>query len=396
MSESNSETVKMIPRHASPRILRLMQGFPVVTVTGPRQSGKTTLVRSLYPDRPYVSLEAPVNRDFARQAPFDFLRQFPNGALIDEAQHAPQLFSQIQDVVDADGRMGLFVLSGSQNLSLISGVAQSLAGRTAVVELPPLSLAELRDVDSVRNDYTHHLVQGFFPALHARDVDAHEWLQSYLITYVERDARQLAAIQDLSAFQRFLRLTAARTGQLLNMQSLASDVGVSDKTVKHWLSILEACYLVHFVRPHSANFGKRLVKMPKLYMTDVGLAASLIGIRDESQARTHPLRGALFETLVVNELLKNRMNAGLREPLHFWRDNIGTEVDVVLERAGAIAAVEIKSGLTMASDAFSNLDKWRKYAAGQGGFSAVHPALVYGGLARFTREGVDVMPWSAL
>lgn len=386
----------MIPRHASPRILRLMQGFPVVTVTGPRQSGKTTLVKSLYPDRPYVSLEAPVNRDFARQAPFDFLRQFPNGALIDEAQHAPQLFSQIQDVVDADGRMGLFVLSGSQNLSLISGVAQSLAGRTAVVELPPLSLAELRDVDSVRNDYTHHLVQGFFPALHARDVDAHEWLQSYLITYVERDARQLAAIQDLSAFQRFLRLTAARTGQLLNMQSLASDVGVSDKTVKHWLSILEACYLVHFVRPHSANFGKRLVKMPKLYMTDVGLAASLIGIRDESQARTHPLRGALFETLVVNELLKNRMNAGLREPLHFWRDNIGTEVDVVLERAGAIAAVEIKSGLTVASDAFSNLDKWRKYAAGQGGFSAVHPALVYGGLARFTREGVDVMPWSAL
>jgi len=386
----------MIPRHASPRILRLMQGFPVVTVTGPRQSGKTTLVRSLYPDRPYVSLEAPVNRDFARQVPFDFLRQFPNGALIDEAQHAPQLFSQIQDVVDADGRMGLFVLSGSQNLSLTSGVAQSLAGRTAVVELPPLSLAELRDVDSVRNDYTHHLVQGFFPALHARDVDAHEWLQSYLITYVERDARQLAAIQDPSAFQRFLRLTAARTGQLLNMQSLASDVGVSDKTVKHWLSILEACYLVHFVRPHSANFGKRLVKMPKLYMTDVGLAASLIGIRDESQARTHPLRGALFETLVVNELLKNRMNAGLREPLHFWRDNIGTEVDVVLERAGAIAAVEIKSGLTVASDAFSNLDKWRKYAAGQGGFSAVHPALVYGGQSRFTRDGVDVMPWSAL
>lgn len=386
----------MIPRHASPRILRLMQGFPVVTVTGPRQSGKTTLVKSLYPDRPYVSLEAPVNRDFARQAPFDFLRQFPNGALIDEAQHAPQLFSQIQDVVDADGRMGLFVLSGSQNLSLVSGVVQSLAGRTAVVELPPLSLAELRNVDSVRDDYTRHLVQGFFPALHARDVDAHEWLQSYLITYVERDARQLAAIQDLSAFQRFLRLTAARTGQLLNMQSLASDVGVSDKTVKHWLSILEACYLVHFVRPHSANFGKRLVKMPKLYMTDVGLAASLIGIRDESQARTHPLRGALFETLVVNELLKNRMNAGLREPLHFWRDNIGTEVDVILERAGAIAAVEIKSGLTVASDAFSNLDKWRKYAAGQGGFSAVHPALVYGGQSRFTRDGVDVMPWSAL
>jgi len=373
-----------------------MLGFPVVTVTGPRQSGKTTLVKSLWPDKPYVSLETPANREFARQAPLDFLRQFTDGALIDEAQHAPELFSQLQDVVDADGRMGLFVLTGSQNLSLVSSVSQSLAGRTAVVELPPLSLAELRQAGGVRADYAQHLVQGFFPALHSRDVDAHEWLQSYLVTYAERDARQLAAIQDLASFQRFLRLTAARTGQLLNMQSLASDVGVSDKTVKHWLSILEACYLIHFVRPHSANFGKRLVKMPKVYMMDVGLAASLIGIQDAAQAQTHPLRGALFETLVVNELLKNRMNAGLREPLHFWRDHIGTEVDVILERGGEIAAVEIKSGLTVAADAFSNLDKWRKYAARQGVYSAVRPALVYGGRTRFTREGVDVMPWASL
>ena len=386
----------MVPRHAGSRIVRLTQGFPVVTVTGPRQSGKTTLVRSLWPDRPYVSLESPANREFARQSPLDFLRQFPDGALIDEAQHAPELFSQMQDVVDADGRMGLFVLTGSQNLSLLSGVSQSLAGRTAVVELPPLSLSELREVGRVQADYTQHLAQGFFPALHARNVDAHEWLQSYLVTYAERDARQLAAIQDLSAFQRFLRLTAARTGQLLNMQSLASDVGVSDKTVKHWLSILEACYLVHFVRPHSANFGKRLVKMPKLYMTDVGLAASLIGIRDPSQVQAHPLRGALFETLVVNELLKNRMNAGLHEPLYFWRDNIGTEVDVILERAGAIAAIEIKSGFTVSSDAFSNLNKWGKYAAGQGGDAEVHRALVYGGVSRYARDGVDVMPWSLL
>jgi predicted AAA+ superfamily ATPase len=292
--------------------------------------------------------------------------------------------------------MGLFVLTGSQNLSLLSRVSQSLAGRTAVAELPPLTLSELREARGLGVDYSTYLVQGFFPALHVRDVAPHEWLQSYLLTYAERDARQLAAIQDLASFQRFLRLTAARTGQLLNMQSLASDVGVSDKTVKHWLSILEACYLIHFVRPHSANFGKRLVKMPKIYMTDVGLAASLIGIQEAAQAQTHPLRGALFETLVVNELLKNRMNAGLREPLHFWRDHIGTEVDIILERGSEIAAVEIKSGLTVASDAFANLDKWRKYAARQGGYSAVHPALVYGGEARFTREGVDVMPWSCM
>lgn len=386
----------MIPRHAAPRIRRLLQGFPVVTVTGPRQSGKTTLVRALLPDKPYVSLEAPAQREFARHQPTEFLRQFPHGAVIDEAQNAPELFSEMQGVVDAAGQMGLFVLTGSQNLSLLSGVTQSLAGRTALVELLPLSIAELRSAGLLEVGYAGHLVKGFFPAIYSRSLTPHEWLQGYLLTYAERDARQLAAIQDLSAFQRFLKLTAARTGQLLNMQSLASDAGVADKTVKHWLSILETCYLIHYVRPHFANFGKRVVKMPKLYMTDVGLAAALMGIRDASQVDAHPLRGALFETMVVNEFLKNRCNAGLRDPLYFWRDNIGTEVDLIVERGNEIAAVEIKSAPSIASDAFGNLRKWRKYAAERGSFSAIYPGLVYGGDARFTREGVDVMPWSGL
>ena len=386
----------MIPRHAAPRILRLLQGFPVVTVTGPRQSGKTTLVRTLLPGKPYVSLEAPAQREFARNRPAEFLRQFPDGAVIDEAQHAPELFSEMQGVVDAAGRMGLFVLTGSQNLALLSRVTQSLAGRTALVELLPLSIGELRGAGALDAGYASHLVKGFFPAIYSRDLAPYEWLQGYLVTYAERDARQLAAIQDLSAFQRFLKLTAARTGQLLNMQSLGNDAGVSDKTVKHWLSVLETCYLIHFLRPHGASFGKRLVKMPKLYMTDVGLAAALIGIQDEGQVMAHPLRGALFETLVVNELHKNRCNLGLREPLYFWRDNVGTEVDVILERATEVAAVEIKSGPTVASDAFAALNKWRKYAAERGSFSAIHPALVYGGEDRFTRDGVDVMPWAGL
>ncbi|MFN0185377.1 MAG: ATP-binding protein [Aquabacterium sp.] len=372
----------------------------MVTVTGPRQSGKTTLVRAVLPDRPYVSLESPTQREFARQRPAEFLQQYPQGAVIDEAQHAPALFSELQGVVDAAGRMGLFVLTGSQNLSLLSRVTQSLAGRTALIELLPLSIGELRDAGLLETDYAGHLVKGFYPALYdrdrSRDLDPHEWLQSFLVTYAERDARQLAAIQDLGAFQRFLRLVAGRTGQLLNMQSLGNDAGVSDKTVKHWLSILEACYLIHYVRPHSAHFGKRLVKMPKLYMTDVGLAAALIGIRDETQVMAHPLRGALFETMVVNELLKARCNAGLREPLHFWRDNIGNEVDVVLERGLEIAAIEIKSGPTVAGDAFAALAKWRKYATERGQFGAIHAALVYGGRSRFTREGVDVLPWSGL
>ena len=386
----------MIPRHAGPRILRLLQGFPVVTVTGPRQSGKTTLVRALLPDKPYVSLEAPSQREFARKQAAEFLRQFPRGAVIDEAQHAPELFSEIQGVVDASGRMGLFVLTGSQNLSLLSRVTQSLAGRTALVELLPLSIAELRAVGLLDAGYASHLIKGFFPAVYARKLEPHEWLQGYVVTYAERDARQLAAIQDLSAFQRFLKLTAARTGQLLNMQSLGSDAGVADKTVKHWLSILETCYLIHYVRPHFANFGKRLVKMPKLYMTDVGLAAALMGIQNEAQVQTHPLRGALFETMVVNEFLKNRCNSGLRDPLYFWRDNIGTEVDLIVERGNEIAAVEIKSGPSVASDAFGNLKKWQKYATERGRFSAIYPGLVYGGDTRFTREGVDVMPWSGL
>ena len=386
----------MIARQAAPRILRLLQGFPIVTITGPRQSGKTTLVRGLLPGKPYVSLEAPSQREFARTRPAEFLRQFPAGAVIDEAQNAPELFSQMQGVVDASGTMGLFVLTGSQNLSLLSNVTQSLAGRTALVELLPLSVAELRDAGRLDPRYASHLVKGFFPAVYSRSLEPNEWLQGYLVTYAERDARQLAAIQDLGAFQRFLKLTAARTGQLLNMQSLASDAGVADKTVKHWLSILEACSLIHYVRPHFAHFGKRLIKAPKLYMTDVGLAAALIGIQTEDQAQSHPLRGALFETLVVNEFLKTRCNLGLREPLYFWRDNIGTEVDLIVERGNEIAAVEIKSGISVASDAFGNLNKWQKYATERGSFSAIHRGLVYGGEDRFTREGVDVMPWAGL
>ncbi len=382
----------MIPRQAAATLHRLLAGFPVVTVTGPRQSGKTTLVRAVLDGKPYLSLESPGEREFAQNAPHDFLRRFPDGAVIDEAQRAPALLSELQSVIDADGRMGLFVLTGSHNLSLLEGVMQSLAGRNGILELLPLSLAELRPEGLAPKQIDDLLLKGFYPALYARPVTAYDWLQSYIVTYAERDARQLRAIEDLNAFQRFLRLTAVRTGQLLNIASLASDSGVAERTARNWLSILETCYLIHYVRPHLNNFGKRLIKMPKLYFYDVGLAAALLGIQTAEQIATHPLKGALFETMVVNEFLKARRNAGRRDQLYFWRDNIGTEVDLVLEQGQALAGIEIKSGSRVASDATVSLRKWQKYA----GSVTTYLGVVYGGEEVYAREGVSVLPWRNL
>ena len=382
----------MIPRHAASTLRRLLAGFPVVTVTGPRQSGKTTLVRATLGGKPYLSLEAPGEREFAQNAPHDFLKRFPDGAVIDEAQRAPALLSELQGVIDADGRMGLFVLTGSHNLSLLEGVTQSLAGRNGILELLPLSLAELRPEKLAPKSIEQALWTGFYPALYARPVAAYDWLQSYIVTYAERDARQLRAIEDLNSFQRFLRLTAVRTGQLLNIASLASDAGVAERTARNWLSILETCYLIHYTRPHLNNFGKRLIKMPKLYFHDVGLAAALLGIQTAEQMVVHPLKGALFETMVVNEFLKARRNAGRREQLYFWRDNIGTEVDLILEQGVALAGVEIKAGSRVAGDAAVSLRKWQKYAGGR----ETYLGVVYGGGEAYAREGVSALPWRDL
>jgi uncharacterized protein len=382
----------MIPRLASSTLARLLAGFPVVTVTGPRQSGKTTLVKSALPNKPYVSLESPAEREFAENSPADFLRRFSNGAVIDEAQRAPALLSQLQSTVDEDGRMGLFVLTGSHNLSLLAGVSQTLAGRNGILELLPLSLAELRGHALMPKSLDDALFRGFYPAIHARPVSAEDWLQSYIITYAERDARQLRAIEDLNTFQRFLRLTAARTGQLLNVASLAADAGIAANTAHQWLAVLETCYLIHLVRPHFRNYGKRLVKMPKVYVSDVGLACALLGIQSAAQLNAHPLRGMLFETMVINEFLKARRNLGRSEALYFWRDNIGTEVDLVLERGNELAAIEIKSGSQIASDAANSLKKWQKYAMSE----TTHLGIVYGGDESYERDGISCLAWGEL
>lgn len=382
----------LIPRAAAALLDEIRSGYPVITLTGPRQSGKTTLARTAFADKPYVSLETPDEREFALADPRGFLDRFPGGAIIDEVQHAPALLSWIQTDVDAAGTMGRFILTGSQNFTLIAGIGQSLAGRSALVQLLPLSIAELAadqrltDGPSGLNGF---LLRGGYPALHVRTVAPARWYADYTMSYLERDVRQITQVHDLSAFQRFLKLCAGRTGQLLNLSALAVEAGISQSTARAWLSVLEASYIVFLLQPHHRNLGKRLVKTPKLYFIDTGLAASLLGLQDAGQLATHPLRGALFETLIVGEFLKARYNAGWPSNLYFWRDNTGLEVDLLLETSEALLPVEIKATATVRDELFAGLRKWQAIAG-----SATGPArLVCAAPESHRRKGIMVRRW---
>jgi predicted AAA+ superfamily ATPase len=379
----------MIPRIATSTLERLAKGFPVVALTGPRQSGKTTLVKAVFPNKPYVSLENPDEREFAQKDPKRFLQRFPNGAILDEVQRCPELLSWLQGWVDDRAIMGDFVLTGSAQFDLMAGITQTLAGRVGRVELLPLSAEELSTAHLAPSDLNLTLFQGGYPALYDRDMSPQDWFANYISTYLERDVRQLIAVRDLGQFQTFVKMCAARTGQLLNLSSLGADCGISAVTAKQWLSVLEASYIVTLLKPHHRNFGKRLVKSPKLYFCDVGLAAWLLGIRDAAALDIHAARGALFETHVISELMKQRLNAGRPADLYFWRDHIGHEVDVLIESAQGLQALEIKSGSTFASDWTDGLKKWQKFA----GSNSIAPSLVYGGAASYEREGVHVWGW---
>lgn len=379
----------MISRAAAQTIGKFAAGYPIVAITGPRQSGKTTLARAVFHDRPYVSLEDPDQRESALNDPRGFLSLYPDGAVLDEAQRAPDLFSYLQTRVDTDGRMGLFVLTGSQQFGLLSGISQSLAGRAGFVQLLPFSLTELTSAGMPLTDLNELLWKGLYPPLYDRPVTPESWYSGYVTSCIERDVRQLVNVRDLTAFQRFVRMCAARTGQLLNLSSLAADCGITHNTAKAWLSILEASYIVFLLRPHHRNFNKRLVKAPKLYFFDPGLAAWLLGIKGPEQAAIHPQRGALFETLVISELLKGRFNKGLVPNLFFWRDRAGNEVDVVVENGETLLPIEIKSGGTVVSDYFSGLDRWSKMT----GDAATKARLVYGGDHASLRGKVEVIPW---
>jgi uncharacterized protein len=347
----------MIDRTIEPVLTDLVSKYPVVTITGPRQSGKTTLCRKIFPDLPYVNLESPDTRQYAIDDPRGFLARNASGVILDEIQRAPQLLSYIQTVVDEKHQPGQFILTGSQQFEVLNRISQSLAGRTVLLSLLPLSIEEIgstRKVPSIDN----LILTGFYPRIYDQQLNPTQVLGDYLVTYVERDIRQLAAIKDLSLFEKFLKLCAGRIGQILNMQALAGDVGVSHTTVRAWLSLLEASYVIFLLPPWFTNVSKRLVKSPKLYFYDVGLAGYLLGLENELHVSRDPLRGNLFENLAVIEALKYRFNRGKRSNLNFYRDSGGNEVDLVIEMGPDVFPVEIKAGATITRDAMKGLKKF--------------------------------------
>lgn len=382
----------MIQRAAQAELLRMAGEFKVVVVNGPRQSGKTTLIQKAFPRKPYVLMEDPDTRAFAAEDPRRFLGQFPKGAVLDEIQRVPELVSYLQGIVDARREPGQFILTGSCNFQLMASHSQSLAGRAGHLELLPFSLAEIKAAVGRMPAVDDLIYQGAYPYIYDRRPRPDRWYNAYVATYLERDVRQLLNLKDLLTFQRFMGLCAANVGQLLNMLRLGTDCGVHHNTVRAWLGILHASYIVFLLPPHHANFRKRLVKAPKLYFYDTGLAARLLGIQSPAQLATHPLRGQLFENLVVAELVKARFNRGQRSNLFFWRNSTGVEVDVIVDHGQTLLPVEIKSGETIGSDWFRNLAAWRSWAG-----KAAEPAiLVYGGKRREPHRDAEVMPWSRL
>ena len=383
------------PRSSSARLIQALKGYPVVVVTGPRQAGKSTLIRSALPTWRYVSLEDLDVRGFAQSDPRGFLRQYPAPLVIDEAQRVPELFSYIQTAVDHSGLLGQYVLSGSQQFSLLSGVTQSLAGRASLIELHPLRLKELADAGCMPKSLDDCLWQGGYPAIHARQLDPQRYHADYVQSYIERDVRSLTAVQNLGNFQRFMRLCAARTGQLLNLNALANDCGIAQPTANAWMNVLEASYVVKRIAPFHRNFGKRLVKAPKLYFLDTGLCAWLLGIASAEALSTHYVRGALFETWAVTEALKWRAMRGDAQPLYFWRDNIGNEVDLLLEQNGGISLIEVKSGQTFQDEWLKGVQTVQRHLAASEPVPT-RGAVLFGGDDSHVRHGVHVVGWRDL
>ena len=389
--ESNSEIVyiyTMITREAAKEIINLAAQFKAVAVVGPRQSGKTTLVRMLFKDKEYVNFENPDVRLYALEDPRGFLSNYPDGAVFDEAQRVPEIFSYLQQILDESSSNGMFIITGSNNFLLQENISQSLAGRVGYLNLLPLTLNEINNKES---SISQMLFKGCYPSLYNTAIDASQWYANYIRTYIERDVRLIKNITNLVSFERFLRLCAGRIGQLLNMNSMAVELGVDTKTISAWISVLETSFVLFRLQPYHKNFNKRIVKMPKLYFYDTGLASALLGIQNSDQIDLHPFRGSLFENMVVVDFLKTRFNKAKTNNLYFWRDNAGNEVDLLIDNGPTIIPIEIKSGQTVTNDYFKGILYWNKLTQNEGGF------VVYGGkITQKRSSGISVIPYHSV
>ncbi len=382
----------MISRTAEARLIKLAKTFRSVAVIGPRQSGKTTLCKRVFSDKPYLSLENPDTLEYINTDPRGFLAEYKNGAILDEIQRAPKLFSYLQQVLDETKKKGLFILTGSNNFLLQENITQTLSGRIAYLQLLPLSLLELKDNKKLKTDFTKHIFQGGYPEVISKRIAPPDWYAGYIATYVERDVRQLKNISNLSQFTKLLRLCAGRTGQLLNLTSLSNDCGIDQKTVAAWLSLLQSSYIVYLLKPYHGNFNKRIIKTPKLYFYDTGVLCSLLGIVNAEQIKIHSTKGALFENMIISELLKERFNHGATDTLYHWRDKTGNEVDVVIDESGKLTALELKAGETISSDFFKGLEYFSSLNK-----KPVQQRLVYGGYQQQNRSnGIKIIPWNKL
>ena len=350
----------MIPRTIAYKVNDLLGKYPIVSITGPRQSGKTTLTKMLRPDYQYVSLENPSDRLFAQQDPIGFLETYQNGVILDEVQYVPELFSYLQVYTDARQRMGEYILTGSQNFLLMEKITQSLAGRVAIFNLLPFAVEELQGTEYLSEDWESQLIQGFYPRKLVNSISSEDFYDSYLQTYIERDVRQVKNIMNLDLFQRFIRLLSGRIGQLFNQNSLGVELGLDNKTINAWMSVLETSFVAFRLNPYFENFSKRLVSTPKVYFYDTGLAAHLLGIKNTQELDIHFAKGNLFENLVITELMKKSLNRGKRPQFYFWRDTAQHEIDLLIQNGVQLEAIEIKSGKTIQPDFFKGLNYLKK------------------------------------
>lgn len=379
----------MIKRKQESVVKKSAKQFPIVGIVGPRQSGKTTLAQTTFKNYQYVSLEDLDMRDFATRDPRKFLETYSGNVIFDEIQNTPELFSYIQSHTDKAKIPGQYILTGSQHFSMMESISQTLAGRIALHTLLPLSLDEFNKGETSSESYVKYLFTGCYPRIYDQNIDPQQFYSNYIQTYIERDVRNIKNVTNLTTFQRFVKLCAGRVGQLLNLSSLANDVGITHNTAASWISLLEASFIVYLHKPYYKNFNKRVTKSPKLYFYDTGLAVSLLGVESEKQLSTHHLIGSLFENMVISEYLKFRFNEGKQNNAYFWRDKTGREIDLLIENERKLYSIEIKSGKTISSDYFSNLNYWQALTGNTSDTSYV----LYGGNEKQKRSEATVFNW---